>query len=468
MFGRNIRRMNSRRAFDVMFVALVLTTLSYLSVEIHYIKYRRYEPVGLQEHIPIGDSLVSMSPEVTTRSLSTDVDRKKSIFRTSGGSDIFSAMTISNETDSTVTKTISETGIAKPSSTPLGLNSSITSDAPQSKSGYFFYSTEDLFKNLTKPSGGTTLFTYIPEDEYLKSNWNNYTSSPAVKTYFNYPLLITGEDICLRDVPFLLIFIPSVVDNRERRDAIRRTWLRAAETNSWPQAHVRKKIKHIFLFGLKVDRKKEDLQILKNESILYNDIVVADFEDSYRNLTIKILVGLKWVLKFCNMAEFALKVDQDTFINVPLMVEYLLHVRWKLVTDNFVVGLRHGYDKPEVVRSGNWGVAEEEYPLPFYPRYLYGHTYAVSRGGVGVIVSAAERVRLIAPEDAFITGILTKLSGVPRLDAPCFTMCCRKIYACEVVWNRNVAVTAVDSVTLMEQLWGSVVTHTCNDTKPFN
>ncbi|CAL1530787.1 unnamed protein product, partial [Lymnaea stagnalis] len=428
MITKNIRRMSSRRGFGILFAALVLPSVSYLSFRVHYKIFPRDEPVFVQGHTPKTDSLVSMTSKITTPGLSTVVKQLKSTFRPSDRPDIISAIPILKEintANSTVRETINAgpiTGTVKPSLVPLGPNSSITSDAPHSKSGYLFNSTEDIFKNLTKPSGGTTLFTYIPEDEYLKSNWNNYTSSPAMRTYLNYPLLITGEDICLRDVPFLLIIIPSVVDNRAHRDAIRKTWLGAAETNSWPQAQVRKKIKHIFLFGLKVDRKREDLRILKNESILYNDIVVADFEDSYRNLTIKMLVGLQWVLKFCNMAEFALKVDQDTFINAPLMVEYLLHVRDNIDNDTFVVGLKYIRSKPPVVRGGRWGVAKEEFPLPFYPIYLYGHTYAVSRASVGVIVSAAERVRLIAPEDAFITGILTKLSGVPRLDAPCFTV----------------------------------------------
>ena len=63
------------------------------------------------------------------------------------------------------------------------------------------------------------------------------------------------------------------------------------------------------------------------ESSKYHDVVAADFVDSYRNLTLKMMVGLKWVSRFCPHSRFVLKCDLDTFVNLPLLTRILPSIR---------------------------------------------------------------------------------------------------------------------------------------------
>lgn len=52
----------------------------------------------------------------------------------------------------------------------------------------------------------------------------------------------------------------------------------------------------------------------------YGDIVQEDFVDSYRNLTHKAIMALRWVSQNCQNAKLILKADDDIFINIFKLV----------------------------------------------------------------------------------------------------------------------------------------------------
>ena len=43
------------------------------------------------------------------------------------------------------------------------------------------------------------------------------------------------------------------------------------------------------------------------------------FQDTYRNLTLKTVMGLKWSAIFCPQAKFVMKTDDDIFVNLPFL-----------------------------------------------------------------------------------------------------------------------------------------------------
>jgi len=57
----------------------------------------------------------------------------------------------------------------------------------------------------------------------------------------------------------------------------------------------------------------------------HRDLVQGNFTDSYKNMTLKAVLGLRWMSEYCSHAPFAVKTDDDTFLNifeiVPLMKE---------------------------------------------------------------------------------------------------------------------------------------------------
>ncbi|GFN78482.1 beta-1,3-galactosyltransferase 1 [Plakobranchus ocellatus] len=308
------------------------------------------------------------------------------------------------------------------------------------------------------------LFAAIPEEPYFEENKRVFSQNVSVNNSFDYHLFIDGADVCTGGHQvFLLIIIPSTHGDWQERNAIRRTWLGAGERDLWPLRKVGVPVRHIFLLGLQTD---VDVNMLQAESLQHGDLVLAGFVDSYRNLTTKMLVGLQWVQNYCPQAQIVLKVDQDTLINMPLIVALLWHVRERAGGDNaaFVLGLKHFHPKPVVKRTGKWRVSESEYPLPYFPAYVYGHTYALSSpSGVSRLLQAAHHVPLIAPEDAFITGVLPKVAGMVRLTSKAFTVCCRRfISRCEVVLNERVAFTSLDSGYHLDNLWTDIMRHECD------
>ena len=57
----------------------------------------------------------------------------------------------------------------------------------------------------------------------------------------------------------------------------------------------------------------------KRISYLKNVSISLHFQDSYHNLTLKTVMGLKWMSIFCPHAKFILKTDDDIYVNVPLL-----------------------------------------------------------------------------------------------------------------------------------------------------
>jgi len=49
-------------------------------------------------------------------------------------------------------------------------------------------------------------------------------------------------------------------------------------------------------------------RLVNLEANTYNDIVQENFVDSYKNLTFKGIMALKWISTYCNETKYILKV----------------------------------------------------------------------------------------------------------------------------------------------------------------
>jgi hypothetical protein len=65
------------------------------------------------------------------------------------------------------------------------------------------------------------------------------------------------------------------------------------------------------------------LEGIETEKHLYDDLIVANFKDSYDNLTLKTMSTLEWMDSYCNQSEYILKTDDDMFINVPNLLSFI-------------------------------------------------------------------------------------------------------------------------------------------------
>ncbi|NXH50422.1 B3GT5 galactosyltransferase, partial [Dicaeum eximium] len=71
--------------------------------------------------------------------------------------------------------------------------------------------------------------------------------------------------------------------------------------------------------------------VLQEEDELHGDLLQQDFLDTYNNLTLKTLMGLEWVSRFCPNASYVMKADSDVFLNLEYLAGLLRPLRTGLL-----------------------------------------------------------------------------------------------------------------------------------------
>lgn len=74
---------------------------------------------------------------------------------------------------------------------------------------------------------------------------------------------------------------------------------------------------HLFVIGN--DQTKPDvLQSIRNESLLFNDILMIDVQENYKNLIYKHLALVNWVSSFLTLTKLGIFWPYAFFINLTL------------------------------------------------------------------------------------------------------------------------------------------------------
>ena len=230
---------------------------------------------------------------------------------------------------------------------------------------------------------------------------------PYRRIYITQPL-----DICAswHDTSAELDMVVMVVSrptNRQVRDVIRRTWLSVSRNNT--NLHVR----HVFLLGVS-DTPQE---LINAEQHKNNDIVQQNFVDSYKNLTLKTLMGLEWVVDFCSNAKFIFKVDEDVFVNIPKFLEFSKTTN----ASNFVLGQCMA-DFPMRGSKAYDYMPRWEFPDPVYPAHCKGPRYLVPLEAARAILKVTVDTPFLRLEDVYVGMCLSKttfgVKHIPNLDTP--------------------------------------------------
>ena len=157
-----------------------------------------------------------------------------------------------------------------------------------------------------------------------------------------YPFTINPWHLCQDSTGqpesvYLLLVIKSSTSQFSRRQAIRQTWgdTHKLHLNIDQTGHFNRgmkifsadksskvlNIKRLFLLAKGEHQGKEEL--LKMEANEYGDILQGDFQDSFRNLTLKDIMFLDWQRRYCSQVQFIFKGDDDVFVNVFNIMRYM-------------------------------------------------------------------------------------------------------------------------------------------------
>jgi len=194
--------------------------------------------------------------------------------------------------------------------------------------------------------------------------------------------------------------VTSARKHSDRRDAIRKTWGNKNILDS-----INSNI--VFLLGSSsVPHSEPELDnSIMSEVSQYNDIVQEDFIDSYQNLTLKTVAGLKWTAKFCPQAKFLMKTDDDIYVNINRLLEFLEQNHSQ--SKKLIIGC---------VKNGPEGAPQPISPSgvsfkPFHPPFTAGAGYVISGDLVEQLYRTSLDVRLVLVEDAFVTGYCARKVG---------------------------------------------------------
>ena len=116
------------------------------------------------------------------------------------------------------------------------------------------------------------------------------------------PNKCVNEDGSLKPV-FLLMLVATAPSNFNLSKAVRETWASPKEVDG-------ERIVTMFLLGKTNDLRQQYL--VNKESESFHDVLQENFVDSYRNLTLKTMMGMKWASWFCSHAKYILKTDDDS------------------------------------------------------------------------------------------------------------------------------------------------------------
>ncbi|XP_058129411.1 uncharacterized protein LOC131271868 [Anopheles coustani] len=189
----------------------------------------------------------------------------------------------------------------------------------------------------------------------------------------------------------------------------------------------------------------DELQLrIVNESEVYGDIIQESFIDRYNNLTLKTIMMLKWVTTNCDgKVKFLMKCDDDTFVNVPNLLQVLLGGTVPLYKaavsfyDNNTVlvkspknrlvegkhlltGFKFCDAKPISDTSSKWYSPTYMYDKDVYPHYLSGTAYVMNFETAKVLYRTSLTTPIFHLEDVYLTGIVAERVKIRRRHHPLF------------------------------------------------
>jgi Galactosyltransferase/Variant SH3 domain/Galactoside-binding lectin len=187
----------------------------------------------------------------------------------------------------------------------------------------------------------------------------------------------------------LFVGVLSVGKNFANRQAARLTWMR------YPAFASRRVVARFFL--AQQPGHPEVTQRVKEEAEKYGDIVIAPFIDHYLNLSRKTKAICEYYVNAVD-ADYMMKVDDDTFVRIPEILERLKQVD---SSKELYMGSIVMRSVPSRDKTYKWYMPESEWPFEYYPPFAHGPGYLLSRKLAEVIVEAhmQKKLRLLRLED---------------------------------------------------------------------
>ncbi|KAL3856626.1 hypothetical protein ACJMK2_011361 [Sinanodonta woodiana] len=239
----------------------------------------------------------------------------------------------------------------------------------------------------------------FPEPIFPIMLWNKY--------------ILNNPDLCNMAANIsILILVKTDPLNFERRKIIRDTW-----SNYTYFQHLGI-IRTLFLMG-KV-QKAEVQQNISREFDDHLDILQGDFLDTYRNLTNKGVMGLRWITENCMQAKMVVEVDDDIILDTYNLLQ-IVYPKYQTKIRYILCNIFMDGNAP-IVRDvkHKWYVKDSELKSiglldkKIYPPYCSGFTVILATDLIPAMFGIAHVTQFFWVDDVYMYGLLPMKAG--RID----------------------------------------------------
>ncbi|KAJ7389973.1 galactosyltransferase [Desmophyllum pertusum] len=278
------------------------------------------------------------------------------------------------------------------------------------------YASTDMNKHLSLLRKGfkKSLDQYESSKRFGKK-FRDAVNNNASFQILSLPEKILKQKIACRKELFLLIQVHSSPEHFMSRQAIRLTWGRMDHFIGNRQENNRGKLrswKTIFLIGHSSNPKINHL--VDQEASIYKDVVIGSFEDTYRNLYMKMIFSINWPLDQKCHASYILKTDEDCFVKIGNLLNWLssyheaLNGTRPLYAGRVQIGM-------EVIRDkrSRYYVSKKDHPADTFHPYVSGGGYVLSGNLLPLLAEVSQRSPVFPNEDALLGSLMHRLGVKP-------------------------------------------------------
>ena len=204
-----------------------------------------------------------------------------------------------------------------------------------------------------------------------------------------------------------LVYVHSTANHFKERHVLCTTWLNEVLLRS-------RGIARMFLLGRHDEKDSRDvMELLLAENEIYGDLIQGDFHDSYRNISLKALMGMKWITNYCSNVKLIIKIDDDIVADFVKFFD-LLH-QYESFKKTFICRIFRGNlilrDPKNCMK---WCLDPSVLPgKNVYPTHCSGGLYVMTPDLPPLLYEAAKNAQFMWVDDAYLTGVLAeKVKGI--------------------------------------------------------
>ena len=218
---------------------------------------------------------------------------------------------------------------------------------------------------------------------------------------------------------FLIMLISSKPIDFSHREAIRKTWGKLTTIQG-------REVRVIFVLGAYTHQSITVTKKLQQEADTYHDLLILSaVEESHTtSRTLKLIGALKWVSRHCPYARFMYKGDDDTFVNIDLMVAHLSYTKHSpdgQVDGSYYspVSIDHYIRKVKLYMGSLYednvdrssGPPSQTDHVTYFPPFVSTNGYILSGDVIPALYNASLSLEMLISDDVY-QGLLAKRIGL--------------------------------------------------------